>query len=75
MKSNNLLKVAEKKIGVQQGRTLSACLTPSEIMALYKAGYKFREDFIDDTKNNIKNGACSPAWVYFTAPKGKEIIY
>ena len=45
-----------------------ASLTPSEIMALIKDGYKLTDSSsyrLQHLKEEISKGFCSPSWIYF----------
>lgn len=71
-KVNRNLGVARAKVHQFSGRTWCGYLTPSEILALIKAGAKPDCNNLEILWIQAKkdSGDSRPGWFYFTPPKG-----
>jgi hypothetical protein len=62
----------QKKAGIVRKPTEKngwcGCFTPAEIIALIAAGARpveSNQSLLEQTKNKIKTGDCTPVWFYF----------
>ena len=62
---HEIVNIAKAKIRLFDKKTYCGCLTPSEFLALAKAGVRARKEDIAKATRYKQKGDSSPSWYYF----------